>query len=117
MGLFDGFKKKQESEVAAVEPFVDSMKTNIPESTADVGVTSLPEILPEPAVIEAAPTPPIVEQKTVVVDALSMLYFVWMLYKLNIITRIQIKDFLDIVRRGDWPKDVLKYLQDEVKKI
>lgn len=57
------------------------------------------------------------EPKNPVVDAFTLAMFVWVMYKLNIITRIQVRDFLDIIRKGEWPKDVVKYLMDEVRKL
>jgi hypothetical protein len=60
---------------------------------------------------------PVVEVKKPAVDATTLTFMVWMLYKLHIITRIQVKDFLDIIKDGKWPEDVVKYLQGEVAKI
>ncbi len=118
--IFGGKKKLETSSVPEQEHLVQAIKTNMPEHVEDVQVSKLPEIEPEPKVIEAAPAPLVPAVKSTsgpVVDALGLLYFIWILYKLNIITRLQVKEFLDIIRRGDWPQDVLKYLGDEVKKI
>ena len=57
------------------------------------------------------------EVKKPVVDATTLTFMVWMLYKLNIITRIQVRDFLGIIKEGKWPEDVVKYLTDEVSKL
>jgi len=60
---------------------------------------------------------PVAELKPQVVDATTLTFMVWMLYKLNIITRQQVKDFLDIIKEGKWPEDVVKYLNAEVAKL
>lgn len=57
------------------------------------------------------------EVKNTPVDATMLVVYVWVLFKLNIITRIQVRDFLEIIQKGAWPPDVVKYLTDEVKKI
>lgn len=59
--------------------------------------------------IEVSPTPK--------VDATTLTFIVWVMYKLDMITRIQVRDFLLLIKDGKWPMDVVKYLQDEVKKI
>lgn len=51
------------------------------------------------------------------VDAKTLTFTVWMFYKLNIITRHQVRDFLQIIKEGKWPEDVVKYLQEEVNKL
>jgi len=51
------------------------------------------------------------------VDANNLVACVWLMYKLDIITRIQVRDFLNLIKEGKWPVDILKYLQEEVKKI
>lgn len=51
------------------------------------------------------------------VDATTLTFMVWMLYKLNHITRTQVRDFLEIIKTGAWPEDVVKYLADEVAKM
>lgn len=61
--------------------------------------------------------PVVVEVKKPAVDATTLTFMVWMLYKLNIITRHQVRDFLQIIKEGKWPEDVVKYLQDEVNKL
>lgn len=50
-------------------------------------------------------------------DATTMVACVWMMYKLNIITRYQVRDFLDTIKQGKWPDDMLAYLQSEVAKL
>lgn len=61
--------------------------------------------------------PKVEEKSKPVVDAMSLTVFIWALYKLNIITRIQVRDFLEIIRKGGWPEDFVGYLASEVKKI
>lgn len=111
--------KKEKKEVVVTDlPLVEPVKTNMPEKTDEVTVSKLPELDTKPAIIEAADLPVTPElPKVPIVDALGLVYFVWMLYKLNVITRIQVKDFLDIIRKSEWPQDVVKYLTDEVKKL
>lgn len=118
MSWFDKDKKK---DVIVEKPIIiETIKTNMPEKMEDVVVSKLPDPDPIPTVIEATPIPPskALEVPNVpVVDALSLVYFIWILYRLNIITRIQVKDFLQIIREGKWPQDVVRYLSDEVKKL
>lgn len=51
------------------------------------------------------------------IDATTLTFMVWLMYKLDIITRIQIRDFLTLIKDGKWPTDVVKFMQDEVKKL
>lgn len=62
-----------------------------------------------------APKP--VSETPQVIDATTLTACVWVLYRLNMITRIQVRDFLDIIKKGQWPVDVVAYLQSEVSKI
>lgn len=57
------------------------------------------------------------EQPKPVVDAGTLMLCVWVLYKLNVLTRIQVRECLQIIKDGKWPEDVVKYLQEEVAKI
>lgn len=51
------------------------------------------------------------------VDATTLTACIWLMYKLNMITRIQVRDFLDIIKKGDWPDNMIDYLQKEVSKL
>lgn len=51
------------------------------------------------------------------VDATTLTFVVWILFRLNYLQRQQLRDFLDIIKKGDWPQDPVKYMQDEVSKM
>lgn len=65
----------------------------------------------------------IVEEKKVTppaaapVDAGTLTFIVYIMYKLNMITRIQVRDFLNMIKEGKYPANVTEYLMAEVKKI
>ncbi len=113
------FDKKKEEVVEEKPVIVETIKTNMPAEGETVVVKALPETDSVPAPLEAvAPMAPVTPTVVIpTVDALGLVYFVWVMYKLNLITRIQVKDFLEVIKKGDWPKDVVKYLTDEVKKL
>lgn len=106
--------KKKEEVVQKVETPV------VPEKLESNVTLPEPETVVTPKSVEPAPEP-MVEAPAVlakpVVDAFTLAMFIWALYKLNVITRIQVRDFLDIIRKGEWPVDVVKYLSDEIKKL
>jgi len=96
MNIFDAFKGKEKIK-------------------EDVLTQPLPIVAPDLPIIEDLTQEAVNKNKDV--DAMSLIYLVWVMYKLNVITRIQVRDFLDIIKKGDWPKDVVKWLSDEVKKL
>lgn len=57
------------------------------------------------------------ETKVETVDANNLVAVVWMLYKLNVITRIQVRDFMDIIKAGKWPENMVGYLTTEITKL
>lgn len=50
-------------------------------------------------------------------DATTLTFNVYLMYKLNMLTRIQVRDYLQLVKEGRHPDDILAYLQEEVKKL
>jgi hypothetical protein len=51
------------------------------------------------------------------IDPKTVVFITYMLYKLNLITRIQVRDFLDLIKSNKVPADITQFLIDEVKKI
>jgi len=111
-------KKKEEAKKPEVPraPEPEKLESNVtlpPEpEQATTPKTVEPIQSPVPVVEAVAPQAP-----KPVVDAFTLAMFIWAMYRMNIITRIQVRDFLNIIKRGDWPADVVKYLTDEVKKL
>ena len=106
-------KKEAQKEATPEIPKQEKLESN-------VTLPPEPEQAVTPKTVEPIQSPvPVVESVApkAVVDAFTLAMFVWAMYRLNIITRIQIRDFLGIIKRGDWPVDVVKYLTDEVKKL
>ena len=106
-------KKKQEvKEPESVKP-VEKLESNItlpPEPEQATTPSTVEPTQPPTPVVEAVVNKP-------VVDAFTLAMFIWAMYRLNMLTRIQVRDFLMIIKKGDWPVDVVKYLTDEVKKL
>ncbi len=50
------------------------------------------------------------------IDGKVTLYVIYLLYKMNIITRYGIKEALEVIKKGT-PVDLLAYLLEETKKI
>lgn len=51
------------------------------------------------------------------IDPKTVMFVIWALYHMHIITRIQVRDFLDLVKKDKTPPDITEYLIAEVKKI
>lgn len=51
------------------------------------------------------------------IDPKTVMFIIWAMYHLHIITRIQVRDFLDLVKKDKTPSDITEYLIAEVKKI
>lgn len=81
--------------------------------------TCYPVIAPEPSkdAVEVDLVKEISLAEFPKIDATTITFMVWVLYKMNMLTRIQVRDFLLLIKEGKWPADVVKYLSDEVKKI
>lgn len=52
-----------------------------------------------------------------IADGKTLTFNVYLMYKLNMLTRVQVRDYLNLVKEGKHPDDVLKFLQSEVAKI
>lgn len=50
-------------------------------------------------------------------DATTLTFNVYVMYKLNMLSRIQVRDYLNLIKDGKHPDDVLDYLQKEVAKL
>lgn len=51
------------------------------------------------------------------IDPKTVMFIIYALYKLNLITRITVRDTLDLIKTNKIPADITQYLMDEVKKI
>lgn len=49
------------------------------------------------------------------VDAKTTLFNIYLLYRMNVISRQGVREALDVIK-GNVPTDILQYLLDEVKK-
>ena len=106
-------KKEAPKEATPEAPKQEKLESNVtlpPEPEQAVTPKTVEPIQAPVPVVEAPVNKP-------VVDAFTLAMFVWAMYRLNVLTRIQVRDFLMIIKKGDWPVDVVKYLTDEVKKL
>lgn len=107
-------KKKSEPAKEPEKPVgTEKLESNVtlpPEPEQATTPKTVEPIQPPVPEVAAIPSKP-------VVDAFTLAMFVWALYRLNVLTRIQVRDFLNIIKNGDWPLDVITYLTNEVKKL
>lgn len=79
-----------------------------------------PDAIPPLPVMGAQPLPPQEPPPPTdvkLIDPKTVVFMIYALYKLNLITRIQVRDFLDLVKSNKVPGDLTQFLIDEVKKI
>lgn len=95
--------------VGAVAANVEPPQTKIlAKPMGEVVATSVEPLPPQ----EAPPQPDVKA-----IDAKTVMFMIYTLYKLNLITRLQVRDFLELVKSNKVPADLTQYLVDEVKKI
>lgn len=51
------------------------------------------------------------------IDPKTVMFIIYTMYELHMITRLQVRDFLDLIKKDKVPKDITEYLMAEVKKI
>lgn len=51
------------------------------------------------------------------IDPKTVMFMIYAMYKFHLITRIQVRDFLDLVKSNKVPADLTEYLVSEVRKI
>lgn len=51
------------------------------------------------------------------VDATTLNFLIYTLYKMNIMTRLNVKEYLQFIKNGNHPDDILAYMMQEIKKI
>ncbi len=85
------------------------------KKTSIVDSLDKPQVITTPIIVDVPKTlAPIPDAQ--VIDAKTLTYLIYLLYKTDTFTRYQVKGALEVIKKPA-PDDVLKYLMDEIKKI